>query len=79
MSYANLWEIRLFSFPITLAYVKDWRQAQYDQGKPSSFTDFWTAHGACPRCGGSGRLNHTKRIFGFIAIATYSWPCDHCL
>src|SRR5437016_1583013 len=58
MIYANLWEIRLFSSPITFAYIKDWRQAQYRLGKPSKFTDFWIAHGACPKCGGSGRRNH---------------------
>jgi hypothetical protein len=39
----------------------------------------WTARRACPKCGGSGRLNHSKKIFGFIVIATYSWPCDRCL
>jgi len=79
MSYANLWEIRVFSFPITFAYMKDWRQEQYDLGRPSRSIDFWTAHGACPKCGGSRRRNHTNKIFGFIVTATYSWPCDHCL
>jgi hypothetical protein len=79
MSYASLWKIRVFGFPITYSFIKDWRQAQYEHGKPSRFKDFWTAHGACPTCGGSGRVSHTNKIFGFIVIATYSWPCDHCL
>ena len=42
---------------IGLAYMRLWRQQQFDAGKDSSMETFYRTHGLCPACQGRGEVN----------------------
>lgn len=40
----------------TFSHVREWREKEYEAGRPSGLDDFYRAHGICVVCGGHGKL-----------------------
>lgn len=40
----------------TIQQVREWREREYEAGRPSGLDDFYRAHSICVECGGHGRF-----------------------
>ena len=41
-------------FGLSINHIKQWREREYDQGRPSGLEDFYAVHGLCFDCGSTG-------------------------
>lgn len=57
----------------SIQVVKEWRQREYDAGRPSGFDDFFRAHGLCPECRSTG-----DKIIGWDGERYLIETCEIC-